>query len=146
MALGISGRTLWDVTSRHTYHEILIDRMMIKMFSYIEGLEPRSKLPCRQRRLRWAILSQVKKLNAYMMRHLRKIMKTTWKDKVPNNKIYRRSGLAPMAEICLWSGDHKTRKVIVHPTDCLWWWWPDMRWHSAINHVTQMAHLLMSAC
>jgi len=53
--------------------------------------------------------TQVKKLNSYMMRHLREIMKLTWKDKVSNNEIYRRTGLAPMADILIernlrWTG------------------------------------------
>jgi len=48
----------------------------------------------------WTVYrTQVKKLNSYMMRHLREIMKLAWKDKVSNNEIYRKSGLAPMADI-----------------------------------------------
>ena len=43
--------------------------------------------------------TQVKKLNAYMMRHLGEIMKITLKDRVSNDEIYRSSGLAPMTDI-----------------------------------------------
>jgi len=51
---------------------------------------------------RWTVYrTQLKKLNSYMMRHLREIMKLTWKDKVSNHKIYRRSGLAPMADMLI---------------------------------------------
>ena len=50
----------------------------------------------------WTVYrTQVKKLNAYMMRHLREIMKISWKDRVSNDKIYRRSGLAPMTDILI---------------------------------------------
>ena len=58
----------------------------------------------------WTVYrTQVKKLNAYMMRHLREIMKITWKDRVSNDEIYRRSGLAPMTDILIvrnlrWTG------------------------------------------
>lgn len=58
----------------------------------------------------WTVYStQVKKLNAYMMRHLREIMKITWRDKVTNEEVYRRTGLAPMADILIernlrWTG------------------------------------------
>jgi len=43
------------------------------------------------------------------MRHLREIMKQTWKDKVSNHEIYRRSGLAPTADMLIernlrWTG------------------------------------------
>ena len=58
----------------------------------------------------WTVYrTQVKKLNAYMMRHLRKIKKITWKDRASNDEIYRRSGLAPMMDILIepnlrWTG------------------------------------------
>ena len=53
--------------------------------------------------------TQVKKLNAYMMRHLKEIMKITLKDRVSNDEIYRSSGLAPMTDILIeqnlrWTG------------------------------------------
>ena len=50
----------------------------------------------------WTVYrTQVKKLNAYMMRYLREIMKITWNDRVSNNEIYRRSNLAPMTNILI---------------------------------------------
>ena len=50
----------------------------------------------------WTVYrTQVKKLNVYMMRHLREIMKITWKDRASNDEIYRRSGLAPMTDILI---------------------------------------------
>ena len=58
----------------------------------------------------WTVYrTHVKKLNAYMMRHLRETMKITWKDRVSNDEIYRRSGLAPMTDILIernlrWTG------------------------------------------
>ena len=58
----------------------------------------------------WTVYrTQVKKLNAYMMRHLREIMKISWKDRVTNDEIYRSSGLASMADILIernlrWTG------------------------------------------
>ena len=36
---------------------------------------------------------QVKKLDAFMMRHLRSIMRITWMDKVTNKEILERTGL-----------------------------------------------------
>ena len=50
----------------------------------------------------WTVYrTRVKLPNAYMMRHLREIMKVTLKDKVSNDEIYRRSGLAPMTDILI---------------------------------------------
>ena len=53
--------------------------------------------------------TQVIKLNAYMMRHLREIMKISWKARVTNDEIYRSSGLASMDDILIernlrWTG------------------------------------------
>ena len=45
--------------------------------------------------------AQVKKLHANMMRHLKEVMKITWKSKVSNIEIYRRRGLTPMADILI---------------------------------------------
>ena len=52
---------------------------------------------------------QVKKLHAFMMRHLRSIMKLTWKDKVTNKEILGRIGLPSMEDLLikknlLWTG------------------------------------------
>jgi len=50
----------------------------------------------------WTIYkTQVKKLNSYIMRHLREIIKLTWKDKISNHEIYIRSGLTPMADMLI---------------------------------------------
>ena len=42
--------------------------------------------------------TQVKNLHAYMMRHLREIMKVTWEDKVTNKEIYKRIGIRSMED------------------------------------------------
>ena len=52
---------------------------------------------------------QVKKLHGYMIRHLREILKISWRDKVTNEEIFKRSGLASMADILIernlrWTG------------------------------------------
>ena len=52
---------------------------------------------------------QVKKLHAFMMRHLRSIMRLTWKDKVKNKEILGRIGLPSMEDLLikknlLWTG------------------------------------------
>ena len=52
---------------------------------------------------------QVKKLHAFMMRHLRSIMKITWMDKVTNKEILERTGLPSMEDLLIkknlgWTG------------------------------------------
>ena len=52
---------------------------------------------------------QVKKLHAFMMRHLRLIMRITWMDKVTNNEILERTGLPSMEDLLIrknlrWTG------------------------------------------
>ena len=52
---------------------------------------------------------QVKKLHAFMMRHLRSIMKITWMDKVTNKEILERTGLSSMEDLLIrknlwWTG------------------------------------------
>ena len=52
---------------------------------------------------------QVKKMHAFMMRHLRSIMRLTWKDKVTNKEILGRIGLPSMEDLLikknlLWTG------------------------------------------
>ena len=42
---------------------------------------------------------QVKKLHAFMMRHLRSIMTITWMDKVTNKEILERTGLPSMEDL-----------------------------------------------
>lgn len=50
----------------------------------------------------WTIYrQQVKKLHAYMMRQLRDILGITWQDKIPNEVIFRRTGLPHMADILI---------------------------------------------
>ena len=49
----------------------------------------------------WTVYrQQVKKLHAFMMRHLRSIMRITWMDKVTNKEILERTGL-PSMEVLL---------------------------------------------
>ena len=52
---------------------------------------------------------QVKKLHAFMMRHLRSIMRITWVDKVTNKEILERTGLPSMEDLLIrknlrWTG------------------------------------------
>ena len=52
---------------------------------------------------------QVKKLHAFMMRHLRSIMRITWMDKVTNKEILERTGLPSMEDLLIrknlqWTG------------------------------------------
>lgn len=50
----------------------------------------------------WIIYrTQVKKLHAYMMRHLRDIMRIKWHDKVPNEEVLHRASLPSMADILI---------------------------------------------
>ena len=56
---------------------------------------------------------QVKKLHAFMMRHLRSIMRITWIDKVTNKEILERTGMPCMENLLIrknlrWTG-HLTR-------------------------------------
>ena len=58
----------------------------------------------------WTVYrTRVKKLNAYMLLHMREIMKITWKNGVLNDEIYRRNGLAPKIDLLIernlrWTG------------------------------------------
>ena len=52
---------------------------------------------------------QVKKLYAFMMRHMRSIMRITWMDKVTNKEILERKGLPSMEDLLIrknlrWTG------------------------------------------
>ena len=52
---------------------------------------------------------QVKKLHAFMMRHLRSIMRIIWRDKVTNKEIFERTGLPSMEDLLIrknlrWTG------------------------------------------
>ena len=44
---------------------------------------------------------QVKKLHAFMMRHLCSIMRITWMDKVTNNEVLERTGLPSMEDLLI---------------------------------------------
>ena len=53
--------------------------------------------------------SQVKKLHAFMMRHLRTIMRITWQDRVTNKEILQRANLPSMEDLLIrktlrWAG------------------------------------------
>ena len=57
----------------------------------------------------WTVYSDVKKLHAFMMRHLRSIMTITWMDKVTNKEILVRTGLPSMEDLLIrknlrWTG------------------------------------------
>ncbi len=58
----------------------------------------------------WTVYRRhVKKLHAFMMRHLRSILKITWKDKVTNKEILDRTGLPSMEDLLIrknlrWTG------------------------------------------
>ena len=48
----------------------------------------------------WTVYRRhVKKLHAFMMRHLRSIMKIRWQDKVTNIKVLKRTGLPSMEDL-----------------------------------------------
>ena len=60
---------------------------------------------------------QGKKLHAFMMRHLRSIMRITWMDKVTNKEILERTGLSSMEDLLIrknlrWTG-HLMRMSLV---------------------------------
>ena len=46
-------------------------------------------------------IGQVKKMHAFMMRHLRSIMRLTWMDKLTNKEILERSGLPSMEDLLI---------------------------------------------
>ena len=67
----------------------------------------------------WTVYRRhVKKLHAFMMRHLRSIMTIRWQDKVTNIKVLKRAGLTSMEDLIrknlCWTG-HLLRM----PTNCL---------------------------
>ena len=55
---------------------------------------------------------QVTKLHAFMMRHLRSIMRITWMDKVTNKEILERKGLPSMEDLLI----RKNLRWTVHQT------------------------------
>ena len=61
---------------------------------------------------------QMKKLHAFMMRHLHSIMRITWMDKVTNKDILERTGLPPMEDLLirknLWRTPDRLPKQILY--------------------------------
>ena len=55
---------------------------------------------------------QVKKLHAFMMRHLRSIMRKTWMDKVTNKEILERTGLPSMENFLIRKNLRWTRHLM----------------------------------
>ncbi|KAK2187315.1 hypothetical protein NP493_170g04011 [Ridgeia piscesae] len=60
---------------------------------------------------------QVKKLHAFMMRHLHSIMRITWTDNVGNKDILERTGLPFMEDLLIrknlrWTPDRLTKQII----------------------------------
>ena len=48
----------------------------------------------------WTVYKRhVKKLHAFMMRHMRSIMKIRWQDKVTTIKVFKRAGLPSMEDL-----------------------------------------------
>ena len=68
----------------------------------------------------WTIYRcQVKKLHAFMMRHLRSIMRVNWKDKVTNKEILGRAGLPSMEELLIRKTLRWTGHIIRMPSERL---------------------------
>lgn len=63
--------------------------------------------------------SQVNKLHAFMMRHLRSIMRITWKDKVTNKEILERAQLPSMEDLLIRKNLRWTGHVIRMPSERL---------------------------
>ena len=61
----------------------------------------------------------VKKLHAFMMRHLRSIMKIRWQDKVTNIKVLKRAGLPSMEDLFIRKNLRWTGHLLRVPTDRL---------------------------
>ena len=63
--------------------------------------------------------SQVNKLHAFMMRHLRAIMRITWKDKVTNKEILERANLPSTEDLLIRKNLRWTGHVIRMPSERL---------------------------
>ena len=61
--------------------------------------------------------THVKKLHAFMMRHL--IMKIRWQDKVTNIKVFKRAGLPSMEDLLIRNNLRWTGHLLRMPTDRL---------------------------
>ena len=58
-------------------------------------------------------------LHAFMMRHLRSIMKIRWQDKVTNIKVLKRAGLPSMEDFLIRKNIRWTGHLLRMPTDRL---------------------------
>ena len=68
----------------------------------------------------WTVYRRhVKKLHAFMMRHLRSIMKIRWQDKVTNIKVIKRAGLPSMEDLLIRKNLRWTGHLLRMPTDRL---------------------------
>ena len=66
-----------------------------------------------EQRIEFKLIHMVKQLHAFMIRHLRSILRITWQDKVSNKEILDRTGLHSMEDLLIrknlrWTG-HLTR-------------------------------------
>ena len=60
----------------------------------------------------WTVYTRhVKKLHAFMMRHLQSIMKIKWQDKVTNIKVIKRAGLPSMRDLLIRKNLHWTGQL-----------------------------------
>ena len=68
----------------------------------------------------WTVYRRhVKKPHAFMMRHLRSIMKIRWQDKVTNIKVLKRAGLPSMEDLLIRKNLRWTGHLLMMPTDRL---------------------------
>ena len=68
----------------------------------------------------WTVYRRhVKKLHAFMMRHLRSIMKIRWQDKVTNIKVLKQAGLPSMEDLLIRKNLRWTGHLLRMPTDRL---------------------------
>ena len=68
----------------------------------------------------WTVYRRhVKKLHAFMMRHLRSIMNIRWQDKVTNIKVLQRAGLPSMEDLLIRKNFRCTGHLLRMPTDRL---------------------------
>ena len=64
-------------------------------------------------------ISQVKKLNAFMIRHLRSIMKITWRDMVSNMEVIERAGLPSMEDLLVRKEPAGGQDILRMPSEIL---------------------------
>ena len=68
----------------------------------------------------WTVyMRHVKRLHAFMMRHLRSIMKIRWQDKVTNINVLNRTGLPSMEDLLIRKNLRWTGHLLRMPTDRL---------------------------